>query len=349
MPNQHLHLDCYSGVSGDMFLGALVDAGVSVEELEQGQQSLRVDGWRLERGAERDSRIGGTRLHVHLDHGHDHHHRRLPDILKLIEEAAGLSPEVKTRASAVFRTLAQAEAEVHGLAIDEVHFHEVGAVDAIVDVVGVVLGLELLGVDSVSSSPLALGSGVVKCAHGTVPVPAPATALLLRGLPTYAAAGEHPTGELVTPTGAALVRTLASDFGKAPAMTLLGVAYGLGSRDRGPIPNALRLLVGRCAAPSEEAPGSLIGLADEQVEVLTTTLDDMDSRLCGPLIEGLLLDGALDATLRSVYAKKGRPAIELVVLCPPNDEVMARIEERVFRETTTLGVRWRAERRSVLE
>jgi len=331
-----------------MFLGALVDAGVSLDALEEGLRSLDVDGWRLERGPERDTRVGGTRVHVHLEQGHDHHHRGLADVLRLIDAAGGLSPAVKDRASRVFDVLAEAEAEVHGLAKDKVHFHEVGAVDAIVDVVGVVLGLELLAVDSVSASPLSLGSGVVQCAHGTIPVPVPATVLLLRGVPTCAAAGEHPTGELVTPTGAALVRTLAESFGKPPSMTLLTVAYGLGSRDRGPIPNALRLLVGRRdrAGASDDRSGLS---ADEQVEVLTTTLDDMDSRLCGPLVEGLLADGALDATLRSVYAKKGRPAIELVVLCPPDPLVLSRIEERVFRETTTLGVRWRTERRSVLE
>jgi len=345
----HLHLDCYSGVSGDMFLGALVDAGVSLDALEEGLRTLDLAGWRLERGPERDPRIGGTRVHVHLESGHDDSHRRLADILQLIEAAGGLSTPVKQRASQVFETLAEAEAEVHGVGREEVHFHEVGAVDAIVDVVGVVLGLDLLAVDALSCSPLSLGSGVVQCAHGTIPVPVPATALLLRGLPTCAAAGEHPTGELVTPTGAALVRTLVASFGPPPSMTLEQVAYGLGSRDRGPIPNALRVLVGRRADAVGLDSGQSGAPADHQVEVLTTTLDDMDPRLCGPLVEALLADGALDATLRSVYAKKGRPAIELVVLCPPDASVMARVEERVFRETTTLGVRWRAERRSVLE
>lgn len=334
----HCHIDCYSGVSGDMLLGAIVDAGISVQELARPLKSLDVTGWELRRASKRDPRIGGTKVDVVLGRGHDEHHRGLTDILTILKGADALPDVVRARADEVFRVLAEAEAQVHGLPIEQVHFHEVGAVDAIVDVAGVCLGLHLLGVDSLSCAPLPLGSGTVKCAHGLMPVPAPATALLLRGLPTVPGEGQHPTGELVTPTGAALVRVLCDSFGVPPAMTLDRVAWGLGGRDRGPIPNAVRLLLG--TRKDAEA---------QEVDVLTASIDDMDARLFGPLAERLMGDGALDVTLRPVYGKKGRPAVEVIALSPPDREVRQRLEARVFSESTTLGLRWRRERRSTLE
>ena len=332
----HCHIDCYSGVSGDMLLGAIVDAGISIDELGGRLASLDVPGWRLHADHRGDPRIGGTKVEVQLVAGHDDHHRGLADIVAIIEGAEELPDVVRAQACRVFGELAEAEAQVHGVPIDEIHFHEVGAVDAIIDIVGVCLGFHLLGVDSLSSGPLPLGSGTVKCAHGILPVPAPATALLLRGLPTVPGEGEHPTGELVTPTGAALVRVLCDAFG-APPMVLERVAWGLGGRDRGPIPNAVRLLLGTLG--SSEA---------QEVDVLTATIDDMDPRLFGPLASRLLHDGALDVTLCPVYGKKGRPAIEVTALCPPDRQVRARLEERVFSETTTLGLRWRREQRATL-
>ncbi len=334
----HCHIDCYSGVSGDMLLGAVVDAGVSLAELEGPLGSLGVAGWTLRKGRKRDPRVGGTKVDVVLGRGHDEHHRGLGDILTILKGADDLPDVVRARADEVFRVLAEAESQVHGVPIDEIHFHEVGAVDAIVDVAGVCLGFWLLGIDSLSCAPLPLGSGTVKCAHGTLPVPAPATALLLRGLPTVPGEGKHPTGELVTPTGAALVRVLCDSFGAPPPMTLDRIAWGLGGRDRGPIPNAVRLLLG--TRKDAEA---------QEVDVLTATVDDMDARLFGPLTERLRSDGALDVTLRPVYGKKGRPAIEVVALSPPDREVRQRLEARVFGESTTLGLRWRRERRTTLE
>jgi pyridinium-3,5-bisthiocarboxylic acid mononucleotide nickel chelatase len=334
----HCHLDCYSGVSGDMLLGAIVDAGVPVEDIERPLKSLGVTGWRLRRASKRDPRIGGTKVDVSLSRGHDSHHRRLPDIVTILKGADKLPEVVRARAIEVFEVLAEAEAEVHGIDKGEVHFHEVGATDAIVDIAGTVLGLHLLGVDSLSCGPLPLGSGMVKCAHGLIPVPAPATAVLLRGLPTVPGEGKHPTGELVTPTGAALVRVLCRRFGPAPSMRLDRVAYGLGGRDRGPIPNALRLLLGTAVDAEAQA-----------IDVISATIDDMDSRLFGPLAERLFADGAVDVTLRPAYGKKGRPLIEVVVLGPPDREVRKRLQQRIFTETTTLGLRWRREERTTLE
>jgi len=334
----HLHIDPYSGVSGDMFLGALVDAGLDLEQLQEPLASMGLPHWYLERSEDRDPRIGGTKVNVVLEEGHDRKHRHLGDITQLIENAAGLPEAVRRQACAVFTALAEAEGEVHGMKPEEVHFHEVGATDAIIDITGAVLGVHLLGVASISCGPLPLGSGFAECEHGTIPVPVPATVLLSRGLPTVPAAGEHPTGELVTPTGAALVRCLAGSFGPAPAMTLDRVAYGLGSRDRGLIPNALRLLI-----------GSRDQHSGDEVEVLTTMIDDLDPRLFGPLVEDLLRAGALDATLRPVFAKKGRPGTEVVVIAPPVAETVRELSELLFRETTTFGVRVHRERRTILE
>jgi pyridinium-3,5-bisthiocarboxylic acid mononucleotide nickel chelatase len=321
-----------------MLLGAIVDAGLPLEELARPLRSLGVPGWRLRVGGKRDPRVGGTKVDVLLGAGHDHHQRGLDHILTILKGADGLPDVVRARADEVFRVLAEAESQVHGVPIDEIHFHEVGAVDAIVDVAGVCLGFHLLGVDSLSCAPLPLGSGTVKCAHGTLPVPAPATALLLRGLPTVPGEGKHPTGELVTPTGAALVRVLCDSFGASPPMRLDRVAWGLGGRDRGPIPNAVRFLLG--TREDSEV---------QEVDVLTATIDDMDARLFGPLASRLLDDGALDVTLCPVYGKKGRPAVEVTALSPPDRDVRARLEARVFSESTTLGLRWRRERRATLE
>ncbi len=333
----HAHLDCYSGLSGDMLLGAIVDAGVPVEDLERPLQSLGVPGWRMRVGDKRDPRIGGTKVDVAVSPRTKQPHRHLSDIVAILDGADDLPDSVRATAKEVFTVLADAEAEVHGTSREQVHFHEVGAVDAIVDVCGVVLGLELLGVETLSCAPIPLGSGMVVCEHGEIPVPAPATALLLRGLPTVAGEGKHPTGELTTPTGAALVRVLCDSFGTAPAMTLDRVAYGLGTRDRGPIPNALRMLLG--ARTDAEA---------QAVDVLTTTIDDLDSRLFGPLADRLFADGALDVTLRPVYGKKGRPAVEVIVLCKPTRAAREAISRRLFTETTTLGLRWRREQRTTL-
>ena len=334
----HAHLDCFSGLSGDMFLGSLVDAGLELGALEAPLRSMGVDGWKLEKRDVADPRVGGSKVDVVLSEGHDSAHRHLSDIVAIIDRASELPDGVRGRAKKVFEVLAEAEAKVHGTTVEAVHFHEVGAVDAIVDVTGTVLGLELLGIRSLSCAPIPLGSGMARCAHGLIPVPVPATVELLRGLPTVPASGSHPTGELVTPTGAALVRVLCDRFGPPPPMNLDRVAYGLGSRDRGDMPNALRVFLGQ-----------LVNAEAQAVDVLTATIDDMDARLFGPLADRLMADGALDVTLRPVYGKKGRPAVEVIALSPPEREARERLQARMFRETTTLGLRWRREHRATLE
>lgn len=333
----HVHIDPFSGVSGDMLLGAVVDAGVDVAALASGLAGLDVDGWELVLRDRRDPRVGGSKVDVVVAAG-PKPHRHLADLVAIVT-GGGLPDRVRDRALAAFRRLAEAEAHVHGTTVEHVHFHEVGAVDAIVDVVGVLLGFELLGATSVSCGPVPLGSGFVRCDHGLIPVPVPATVKLLEGVPTVGAAGPAPTGELVTPTGATLLRTLADDFGPPPPLRLDRVAYGLGTRDRGDIPNAVRLLLGERRDALPEAP---------MVEVLTTTVDDLDARLFGPLVERLLADGALDVVGRSVFGKKGRPALEIVALVPPDPATVAAVERRLFDETTTLGIRRRRERRTVL-
>lgn len=334
----HAHLDCFSGLSGDMFLGALVDAGADLDALRDSLSGLGVPGWTLRQTDRTDPRLGGTKVDVVLGPGHDEVHRHLSDILAILEAATGLSPRVVERASAVFSVLAEAEAKVHGSTVEAVHFHEVGAVDAIVDVVGTLVCLELLGITTVSCAAIPLGTGTAQCAHGRIPVPVPATLELLRGLPTIPAEGVHPTGELVTPTGAALVRVICDNFGAPPPMKLDRVAHGLGSRERADMPNVLRIFF-----------GTLVDTEAQAVDVLTVTIDDMDSRLFGPLAERLLADGALDVTLRPVYGKKGRPAVEVIVLSLPDRAARERLQVRIFRETTTLGLRWRREHRTTLE
>ena len=321
-----------------MFLGALVDAGADLDALRESLGGLGVDGWRLERSERSDPRVGGTKVDVILEAGHDDVHRHLSDIRQILEGSPELPEGIAARAMDVFTALAEAEAKVHGTTLEQVHFHEVGAVDAIVDVVGTLLALDQLGVTSMSSRAVPLGSGTTRCAHGVIPVPVPATLELLRGIPTAAAEGQHPTGELVTPTGAALLRTLCDRFGPPPKLTLRRVAHGLGGRQREDLPNALRVFLGD------------LGEAEAQeVDVITATIDDMDPRLFGPLTERLLSDGALDVTLRPIYAKKGRPAVELVALSLPDRDAREQLQRRIFDETTTLGLRWRREQRVTLE
>ncbi len=332
------YLDCFSGISGDMTLGALVDAGVPLDAIAAAVTALDLPGWELalDEGA-RDPRVGGTRVLVHAEE-EGHVHRTFREIRAMIE-AATLPGDVARRAVAVFARLAEAEGKVHGRPPDEVHFHEVGAVDSIVDIVGAVAGLHHLGIDRLECAPLPLGGGTVRCRHGVIPIPAPATVELLRGLPTVP--GEEQR-ELVTPTGAALAGTLADAFGPPPPMVLRAVGYGLGSTRGEGLPNALRLLVG-------EAPGGE-AIPQHRATVLEANVDDLSPQFFGPLIERLLEAGALDATLTPVQMKKGRPGILVTVLCSPPDRAI--LEELLFRETTTIGVRrhdvWRSclERRS---
>ncbi len=328
------HLDCFSGISGDMTLGALVDAGAPLDELRAMLRTLDLDGWDLAIDPEaRDHRVGGTSILVGCaEEGHVH--RTFRHIRAMIE-AADLPAPVVERSVRVFRVLAEAEGKVHGKPAEEVGFHEVGAVDSIIDIVGSVAGLHLLGVTRLTCSPLPLGGGTVRCQHGVIPVPAPATVELLRGCPTY---GGPEQRELVTPTGAALVTALAEGFGDAPPMVLRAVGYGLGKAPGTTLPNALRLLLG-------DDDGH--GMPRDRSWVLEANIDDMSPQLFGPLIDRLLAAGAQDATLTPVHMKKGRPGMTVSVLCPP--DARDAVERLLFRETTTIGVRRHPVTRTCLE
>ena len=329
---KHAHFDCVSGVAGDMTLAALVSAGWPVAELERLPARLRLEGVRIQ---VRDVRRGPfAARHVSVECDEAQPHRHLHHVEAILEQA-DLPAGVRERAKQVFRRLAEAEAEVHGTTVQKVHFHEVGAVDAIVDIAGALLGLEALGVESVSASPLPLGRGSVDSQHGRIPVPAPATALLLRGVPVR---GGPVEAELVTPTGAALLTTLARSWGDPPSFRLTAVGTGAGTREFPDHPNILRILLGETEpAPAAAPPG------ERRVAVLETAVDDENPQFLAAAVTELLAQGALDAMVAPVTMKKGRSGMWLVVVCEPADAT--RLAASVLSLTSTLGVRVREERR----
>ncbi|HEV2135701.1 MAG TPA: nickel pincer cofactor biosynthesis protein LarC [Terracidiphilus sp.] len=392
------YLECFSGISGDMLLGALVDAGVPFSLLEETAAALNV-GARLEmrkvmRGGLTATKVDvitpehseATHEHSHdLDsapHSHDHHahshdhdhgphdhahhgheashahkehthshsahehahheheahapHRSLSSILAIIRSAP-LGERVKERASRAFQLLGEAEAAIHSIPIEKVHFHEVGAVDTIADIVCSAAGCEALGVDRWLASPLNVGSGTVKCAHGTLPVPAPATISLLADAPVYAA-GEPM--ERVTPTGAAILRMLDVHYGPLPAMRVQSRGYGAGGRDTPGSPNLLRILVGESAQEVQESG------AGEPIAVIEATIDDSSPQLLGYVSELLLAAGAWDVYRQAVQMKKGRTGVQMTVLCRP--DLVPALRDLLFRETTTIGLRWRFENKMAL-
>ncbi|HLN02505.1 MAG TPA: nickel pincer cofactor biosynthesis protein LarC [Bryobacteraceae bacterium] len=314
------YLDAFSGISGDMLVGALADAGADSAAITDGLCSLH-SGASVSFEKVKRCGIAASKFHVHVDEQQKHRH--LSGILKMIE-AATLSDRVKQNASAVFQRLGEAEAAVHQIPIEKVHFHEVGAVDSIADIVGACLGFELLGADAIYSSPLNLGSGTVKADHGVMPVPAPATAALVAGKPVYA---RGPAVELTTPTGAAVAVTLARDFGVMPPMKIAAVGYGAGGHDFAEQANVLRIFVG-------EASGAVEATT---VCVIEANIDDSSPQVLGYAVERLLEAGALDATLEPLEMKKGRPGTLLRVIATP--EQRTALAEIIFNETTTLGVR----------
>jgi pyridinium-3,5-bisthiocarboxylic acid mononucleotide nickel chelatase len=320
-----IYFDCYSGVSGDMTLGALLDCGVALEDLNRLLAGLALPGYRLQ--AETVTRYGlaGTRLTVLLDRA-DTHHRHLSGIVRLIRESS-LPEPVREQSAAVFENLAAAEAAVHGIPVEQVHFHEVGAVDAIVDIVGSAAALYLLGVGAVYCSSLPYARGMVRAAHGLLPLPAPATLELIkrRRAPVY---GRETEFELVTPTGAAIVTTLAEGFGPPPPMNVEAVGYGAGSLDPG-YPNFLRVMLGT------RAPG--VPAYEERVQLIEANIDDLNPEIYGYLMEKLLAGGAMDVFLTPIQMKKNRPAIKLTVLAAPSK--LQPLLEMIFHETSTLGVR----------
>jgi len=314
------YLDAFSGISGDMLVGALADGGADSAAITDGLRSLH-SGASVSFEKVKRCGIAASKFHVHVDEPQKHRH--LSGILKMIE-AASLSGRVKQNASAVFQRLGEAEAAVHQVPIEKVHFHEVGAVDSIADIVGACLGFDLLGADVIYSSPLNLGSGTVKADHGVMPVPAPATAALVAGKPVYA---RGPAVELTTPTGAAVAVTLARDFGVMPPMKIASIGYGAGGHDFPDQANVLRILVG-------EATGAVEATT---VVVIEANIDDSSPQVLGYAVERLLEAGALDATLEPLEMKKGRPGALLRVIATP--EQRAALAEIVFHETSTLGVR----------
>ncbi len=329
------YFDCFSGISGDMVLGALVDAGCELARLEADVRRLPVTGWKIH--AEKVARGGLTATQVKVETNEQHPHRSLAAIVELIEKA-GLPPRVADRAERIFRRLGEAEARIHNVPVEKVHFHEVGAVDAIVDIVGGCIGFELLGVDEFGCSALNVGGGRVQTEHGALPVPAPATAELLRGAPTYSTGISK---ELVTPTGAAIASTLAARFGPMPLMTIGAIGYGAGVAELPEQPNVLRLFIGEWAAREAPAPG------EEAVAVIEANLDDMNPQIYGYFVERALAAGALDVFATPVQMKKNRPGQLLTVLCHP--AAADRLMDLIFRETTTIGVRAYVARRRTLE
>ena len=324
-----LWLDCFSGISGDMLLGALLDAGLDLDALRDGLATLPLSGYTLEAADVTEHGISGARLHVLLDERAPHAHRRLADIIALMD-AAQLPQRAHERALAVFRRLAEAEGAIHGTSPDEVTFHEVGAVDSIVDIVGAALALDMLDIDDVYCSELPLTSGRVRSAHGALPVPAPATLELLRG--TNAIWRSVPAeGELVTPTGAALVATLAH-FGR-PTMRVSAVGYGFGARKM-PWANCLRVVIG---AMPEQQNRPEAGFERDEVVVIEANIDNMTGEALGWLMERLLASDALDVSYTPLQMKKNRPATLVTVIARPEDA--SQLAARMLRESATLGVR----------
>ena len=397
------YLDCFAGISGDMFLGALIDAGVDPRILHEAIASLNLNAtlkiekvdrsgisatkihvFEGEESAEKNHashdhhyedvspdhnhqqshthqhhpktqhqhKIGHAHTHEH-DHPHEHIHGRSLTTIRALINSANLAAPVKQTAIHAFELLGASEAKIHNVDIEKIHFHEVGAVDAIVDIVACSAGIHALAIDRWHCSPLNVGGGMVDCAHGRFPVPAPATADLLRGLPTYSA---HIEKELVTPTGAALIRALAPTFGQQPAMRVEHIGYGAGSRNPKDFPNVLRLSIGESSdSATLSAPPATHSAQNDHhhhhdaqtVTVLETALDDLSPQILAYVSEKALAEGALDVMLTPVLMKKGRPGTLLTVLCNPSES--HALEQLILRETSTLGLRIRHDSRSCLE
>jgi pyridinium-3,5-bisthiocarboxylic acid mononucleotide nickel chelatase len=366
-----LYFDCFNGASGDMVLGALLDAGLPLDELRRALGTLAIEGATVSTIPVLRAGVSATKFRVeqngvpanepgHHEHAHDHGHshdhqhghehghshepaaaakhhhhphRSLAEINALIERSA-LSPAARNRAKDLFQRLGEAEAAIHKIPIDKIHLHEVGALDSIIDIVGAVFGMEWFGADQIISSPLNVGGGMVHSAHGHFPVPAPATVKLLGAAPVYSSGVQS---ELVTPTGALLVTAYATSFGPVPAMTITRVGYGAGDRDLPNTPNVLRVLVGDSSAQS----------STERIVVLECEIDDMNPQLFAPVMDRLYEAGALEVYFASVHMKKNRPGTMITILARP--DLRQELSAIVFRETTTIGVRYHEVMRERLE
>lgn len=334
------YFDCFSGISGDMVLGALVDAGVDLRELESELRKLNLEGWNI--SAEKVQRKAIRATKVNVETKESHHHRHLSPILKMIDQAA-LAPRAAERARQIFRRLGEAEAKVHNISIEKVHFHEVGAVDSIIDIVGSAIGFELLGIDTFACSIMDVGSGRVQTEHGLLPVPAPATVELLRDAPTFSSGIEK---ELVTPTGAAIATTLSTQYAAMPAMTLKAIGYGAGSADLPQQPNVLRLMTGEMIGERLGESADAGEHWDAPIAVIEANLDDMSPQIYGYFAEQALAAGALDIFSTAVQMKKNRPGQLVTLLCEPSN--LKPLIDLIFRETTTIGIRTHEVRRQTL-
>ena len=327
------YFDCFSGASGDMILGAMLSCGLDIEVLKRELSGLQVPGYELSSAGVIKSSLRAIQANVIIDKAYEVPSRTLSAIIDLIEQSA-LDELVKTKAIKIFKRLGEAEAFVHGVELEKVHFHEVGAIDSIVDIVGSVIGLNLLGIDRIMCSPINVGGGFVKTSHGVLPSPAPATLELMKGLPTYST-GMH--GELLTPTGAAILSTLASDFGPMPDFRIMSVGYGSGKSDFD-FPNVVRLVIG-------ESPEINEIQYSEPVAVMETNIDDMSPQIYDHVFDKALKNGALDICLTTMQMKKNRPGIQLQIICPVSH--LSSMAELIFGETTSIGLRWRIENRIV--
>jgi hypothetical protein len=346
-----LYFDCFSGASGDMIVGALIDAGVPLEEIRGALGSLSIDPNAVWTERVQRAGIGATKFQVRgedAEDGHHHHHhhhgagaaatethahRTLPEIYSLID-GSRLSARGKDRAKALFARLGEVEGTIHGTPPEKVHLHEVGALDSIVDIVSTVHALELLGANRIVASPVNVGSGTIRSSHGLYPVPAPATVRLLEGVPIYSGTQR---AEMVTPTGALLITSYATEFGGIPAMKISKIGYGAGARSFDDTPNVLRVLIGDAdaAAPSHT------------VVVIEAEIDDMNPQIFGVVMDKLLSAGALDVFYTPIQMKKNRPGTLLSVIAPP--PAREKLTATIFRETTTIGVRYREMARECLE
>ena len=328
-----IYFDCPSGASGDMILGALLDAGLSLDALRAELAKLELPGWTVTAREVRRGAFRATKADVEVDAGaHGRTHRALGDLLRILD-GSGLASPIKAAAVRIFTRLAEAEARVHGATVETVRFHDVGAVDSLIDVTGAAVGLHLLGIESVHVSALPIGGGTVAGPHGPIPIPAPGTAELLKGFPVV---DTGVRAELVTPTGAAILTTLARSAGAMPAMTVRAVGYGAGTREL-ETPNLLRCFIG-------ETAGVISAL--ETIAQVETTIDDMSPQLYEPLMDRLFEAGAVDVFLTPVVMKRSRPGVVLTALCPPDR--VPEVARTLFEESSTIGVRLSERRRAIL-
>ncbi len=326
------YLDCFSGISGDMFLGALLDIGLPFDEVKKAMESLPFHGYSIDCKKEMKNGLSATGFIVSI-HEHHHVHRNLIDIENIIN-AGRLSDDVKQRSIRIFRSIAEVEGSIHNHPPEKVHFHEVGAVDSIIDIVGAVFGVDYLGISTFNASHIPLGSGFIKSGHGTIPLPAPATLALLKGIPVYSSGLEY---ELVTPTGAALIKEFVQSFEGMPPMVVSGIGYGAGTRDLPDRPNLLRIITGSDTKENNT----------DTVAVIEANIDDTNPEWLGFLMERLFKEGALDVLFTPVYMKKNRPGIQVEVIGHP--EKRDHLIEILFMESTTLGIRYRYSQRKILK